>query len=109
VDDSKGASLVKQMVNEFSKRKQLHLAIAPEATRKRTARWKGGFHTIARAANVPVYMGFFDWGKKEVGFKDKIELTDDLSADLKRVRQWYKNKGVIAKYPDNFTCGDDLN
>jgi 1-acyl-sn-glycerol-3-phosphate acyltransferase len=109
VDDSKGASLVKQMVNEFSKRKQLHLAIAPEATRKRTARWKGGFHTIARAANVPVYMGYFDWGKKEVGFKDKIELTDDLAADLKRVRQWYKDKGVIAKYPDNFTCGDDLN
>ncbi len=109
VEDSKGASLVKQMVNEFSKRKQLHLAIAPEATRKPTARWKGGFHTIARAANVPVYMGYFDWGKKEVGFKDKIELTDDLAADLKRVRQWYKDKGVVAKYPDKFTCGDDLN
>jgi 1-acyl-sn-glycerol-3-phosphate acyltransferase len=108
VEESRGASLVKQMVNEFSKRNQLHLAIAPEATRKPTAKWKGGFHTIARAANVPVYLGFYDWGKKEVGFKEKIELTEDMASDLRRVRQWYKDKGVKAKYPEQFTCGEDL-
>ena len=64
VDDSKGASLVKQMVTQFNERDHLHLAIAPEATRKPVARWKGGFHTIARAANVPVYLGFLTGVKR---------------------------------------------
>ena len=108
VEDAKGASLIKQIITEFNTRDQMHLAIAPESTRKPTARWKGGFHTIARAANVPVYLGFFDWGKKEVGFEEKIELTDDLAADLKRVRQWYKDKGVKGKHPEKFICGNDL-
>lgn len=108
VEDDKGASLIKQIINEFNTREQMHLAIAPEATRKPTARWKGGFHTIARSANVPVYLGFFDWGKKEVGFEEKIELTDDMTADLKRVRQWYKDKGVKGKHREKFICGNDL-
>lgn len=109
LDTSKGASAVKQIVDEFKKRKQLHLAIAPEGTRKPVAKWKGGFHTIAKAANIPVYYGFFDWGKKEVGYSEKIELSDDINADLKKVRQWYKDKGVIGKHPEKFIYGDDLN
>lgn len=108
VDRAKGASLVKQIVDEFKKREIMHLAIAPEGTRQPTTRWKGGFHTIAKAANIPVYYGFFDWGRKEVGFIEHVELTDDMQADLKKIRQWYKDKGVVGKYPELFTTGDDL-
>lgn len=108
VDRSKGASLVKQILKEFEQRDQLHLAIAPEGTRKPVSKWKGGFHTIARTANVPVYLGFFDWGRKEVGYSEKIELTDDLQADLKRVRQWYKDHGITGRNPQGVFYGDDL-
>lgn len=108
VDNSRGASLVKQIIEEFKKRKIMHLAMAPEGTRKPTGKWKGGFHTIAKAANVPVYYGFFDWGRKEVGYSEKVELTDDMNADLKKVRQWYKDRGVIGKHPEKFNFGDDL-
>lgn len=104
----KGATVAKQMIDEFSKREILHLAIAPEGTRTYTEKWKTGFHTIAKAANVPVYMGYFDWGKKEVGRGEKFELTDDIQGDLKRIRQWYKDKGVVGKHPDRFTTGKDL-
>lgn len=108
VDRSRGASITLQMINEFKSRDYMHLAIAPEGTRKPTERWKAGFHTIAKAANVPVYLGYFDWGKKEVGRGERFEITDDVQADLKKIRQWYKDKGVIGKHPKNFTTGRDL-
>lgn len=108
VDTSKGASSIKQIVAEFKKRDMLHLAIAIEGTRKPVTRWKGGFHTIARAANVPVYYGLFDWKNKEVGISDKVELTDDLDADLAQIKKWYKNRGVGGKHPKKFILGDGL-
>jgi 1-acyl-sn-glycerol-3-phosphate acyltransferase len=108
VDRSKGASLVKQILSEFEKREIMHLAIAPEGTRTPVAKWKGGFHTIARAANIPVYMAFFDWGHKRIGYTEKIELTDDLQADLKRIRQWYKDHGIMGRNPEGMNYGDDL-
>ncbi len=108
VDTSKGASLVKQIITEFKNREVLHLAIAIEGTRKPTTKWKGGFHTIAKAANVPVYFGLFDWGHKEVGVSDEIKLSDDLNADLLRIKQWYKARGVAGKHPEKFILGDGL-
>ncbi len=108
VDRSKGASVTLQMIEEFKKREVLHLAIAPEGTRKPTQKWKAGFHTIAKAANVPVYLGYFDWKRKEVGRGVKFELSDNAHEDLKKIRQWYKDKGVVGRHPDCFITGDDL-
>ncbi|MCE1199643.1 MAG: 1-acyl-sn-glycerol-3-phosphate acyltransferase [Marinilabiliales bacterium] len=108
VDRSKAASLVKQIVAEFEKRDSLLLAIAPEGTRKPVGKWKAGFHTIARTANIPVYVAFFDWGRKRVGYYQKIELTDDANADLKRIRQYYKDLGVMGRNPEGMNFGEDL-
>ena len=108
VDRERGATLTLQIIAEFKKRDYFHLAIAPEGTRKPTERWKAGFHTIARAADVPVYLGYFDWKKKEVGRGEKFELTDNQQEDLKRIRLWYKTKGVQGKHPHMFTTGKDL-
>lgn len=108
LDKNKGATLTRQIIEEFNSRKRLHLAIAPEGTRSGTTKWKTGFHTIARAANIPVYLGYFDWGRKEVGRGVKFEITEDVQGDLKRIRQWYKDKGVQGKFPKKFTPGSDL-
>lgn len=110
VDRSRGggASVTLQVIEEFKNREVLHLAIAPEGTRKLTERWKAGFHTIATAANVPVYLGYFDWAKKEVGRGEKFELSNDAQADLKKIRSLYKAKGIVGKHPHKFTTGKDL-
>ena len=105
---NKSASLVREIIKAFEEREFLHLALAPEGTRKPVTKWKAGFHKMAKAANVPVYLGYFDWGKKEVGRGEKFELTDDVAYDLKRIRQWYKDKGVVGKHPKKFVTGDDL-
>jgi len=108
VNTSRGASSIKQIVAEIKKRKTLHLAIAPEGTRKPTDKWKGGFHTIARIANIPVYLAVFDWGRKEVGVFSEIELTKDMNADMLRIKQMYKARGAVGKHPEKYILGDDL-
>ena len=47
-----GAHLVRQMIAEFEKDEYFQLAIAPEGTRRPVKRWKGGFHTIAKATGL---------------------------------------------------------
>ena len=108
VDRSKATGLVKQIIDAFNSSEYMHLAIAPEGTRKKTANWKPGFHLIAKSCNIPVYLGYFDWKKKVVGRGEKIELTDDFKSDIKRIRAHYKKIGVVGKHPHMFTTGDDL-
>lgn len=108
VDRKKGATLTRQIIEEFKTREHLHMAIAPEGTRKRVENWKTGFHTIARATGAAVYLGYFDWKTKTVGRGEKIELTDDVQADMKRIRKYYKEKGIQGKHPELFTTGSDI-
>ena len=84
------------------KAKTLHLAIAPEGTRKAVKRWKTGFHTIAREVGCPVYLGYFDWGTKRVGRGEKFELTDDPKADMKRIQEIYEDMHMVGKHPEGY-------
>ncbi len=106
IDRSKSLSVVKQIINEFNSRETLHLAITPEGTRKLTKNWKAGFHTIAKATGASVYLGVFDFGKKQVGWYEKFELTDDAQADIKRMKAFYREKGLVGKHPELFTAED---
>jgi 1-acyl-sn-glycerol-3-phosphate acyltransferase len=103
IDRSKGANVIRQTVHLFKTLGHLHLAMTPEGTRKRTKRWKAGFHTIAKMADVPVYLGSFDWGRKEMSIWEKFELTDDPQADIRRMKDFYREKGIQGKFPENFT------
>jgi 1-acyl-sn-glycerol-3-phosphate acyltransferase len=103
IDRSKGANVVRQTIHFFNERDHMHLAMTPEGTRKRTKNWKAGFHTIATMANVSVYLGSFDWGRKEITIGNKFELTDDSKEDIKRMKDFYREKGVIGKHPEKFT------
>nr|WP_321286391.1 1-acyl-sn-glycerol-3-phosphate acyltransferase [uncultured Sunxiuqinia sp.] len=104
IDRSKGVTVVKQVINEMNSCEVMHLAITPEGTRKANKHWKAGFHAIAKATGATVYMGFFDFGRKEVGWLETLELTDDAQADIERMKAYYRKKGVIGKHPGHFTA-----
>lgn len=106
VDRARGASITKQVIEEMNKHEVFHLAIAPEGTRKRTTRWKAGFHTIAKATSAKVYLGFFDYGRKEIGWVDKFELTNDPQEDIRRMKAYYRTRGLIGKFPELFSAED---
>lgn len=103
IDRSKGANVVRQTINLFNTAEKMHLAMTPEGTRQRVVRWKAGFHTIATHANVPVYLGSFDWGCKTISIWEKFDLTDDAQADIRRMKDFYRKKDIKGKYPENFT------
>jgi len=106
IDRSKGASVVKQIVAEMNKRELMHLAITPEGTRELTKRWKAGFHTIAKATGAVVYLGFFDFGKKEIGWIETLPLTDDPQEDIRRMKAYYRTRGLVGRNPNQFTLDD---
>jgi 1-acyl-sn-glycerol-3-phosphate acyltransferase len=66
------------------------LGIAPEGTRKAVERWKAGFWKIAKAADVPVVPAYFHYPDKIIGIGDMFHLGEDMDADMRRIRDWYK-------------------
>jgi 1-acyl-sn-glycerol-3-phosphate acyltransferase len=103
VDRSRGANVIRQAIQLFKVREHLHLAITPEGTRKLTKNWKAGFHKIARETDVPVYPVSFDWSRKTVTIWDEFLLTDDYKEDIKRLKDFFREKGVQGKHPEKFT------
>ena len=102
------SNIIYQMVEAFKENDNILMGIAPEGTRKPVKRWKTGFHIIASKAGVPVYAGFIDWGRKQVGYGEIFPLTDDPHADMLRLQQHYKDLGVKAKFPEKFVFDDSI-
>ncbi len=107
VDRSKGAPIVRQIIDAMNKTDGVfHLAMTPEGTREKTTKWKAGFHTIAKATGATVYLGYFDFGKKEIGWYETFELTDSAQEDIKRMKAFYRTTSIKGKYPDQTTFDD---
>jgi len=83
------------------------IAMAPEGTRKHVAHWKTGFHRIARAADIPLAMGYIDYGKKRIGIAGYLAASEDIDADMAKIAHFYRNvtawrpaaAGTIAAAP----------
>ena len=102
VDRKNATRLVLSTIHEMKESKVCHLALAPEGTRKPIKRWKTGFHTIAREVGCSVYMGYFDWGTKHVGWGKKVELTDDARADMQRIQEMYEEMHLVGKHKEMY-------
>ena len=100
VDRKKKTSIAVQMVKLFNATNHLHLAIAPEGTRKRNAQWKSGFYYIASNAGVPITLAYIDYSKKEVAIKKVFHPTGNIQSDIDEIKNFYKD--VQAKYPERF-------
>ncbi|WP_010227673.1 1-acyl-sn-glycerol-3-phosphate acyltransferase [Gillisia marina] len=84
----------------FESKKIFRLALSPEGTRQKTERWRTGFYYIAEAANVPIIMVAFDYGKKQTKFSEPFYTTGDIEKDLPEIQSFYK--GVKGKFPEQF-------
>lgn len=102
VDRKRGASSALSAIHEMNKAEKMHLALAPEGTRKPVKRWKTGFHTIAKETGCSVYLGYFDWGTKRIGRGERFELSDDAKADMKKIQEIYENMHLVGKHPEKY-------
>uniref|UniRef100_UPI0032180C58 1-acyl-sn-glycerol-3-phosphate acyltransferase n=1 Tax=uncultured Draconibacterium sp. TaxID=1573823 RepID=UPI0032180C58 len=103
IDRSKGANVIRQTIQLINESEKIHLALTPEGTRDFTVRWKAGFHIIAKETGIPVYLGYFDWGRKEISIGNKFELTDNANNDINRMKDFYRERGIKGKFPEQFS------
>jgi 1-acyl-sn-glycerol-3-phosphate acyltransferase len=87
VDRARAGGLVAQLVQAFQREPDLVF-------------WKSGFYQIARAAKVPIVMGFLDYGRRRGGLGPTLMPGDDLHSDMDVIRAFYVDK--CGKHPECF-------
>lgn len=92
--------VVTRMAQLFSEREDFALAIAVEGTRRPTTHWKSGFYHIARAADVPVVLGYLDYSRRHGGYGPAVHLTGDVDRDMDRIRDFFSDK--LGRHPEKF-------
>ena len=92
--------LLAELIRRLNGQDRFLLALAPEGTRGRVARWKSGFHVIARQTGALIVPVALDYGSRELRFGPPLEPSADFDRDLARLAGFYA--GVTARHPENF-------
>jgi 1-acyl-sn-glycerol-3-phosphate acyltransferase len=91
VDRSAPGGVVDQIASEMRRAERMWFVLAPEGTRRAVEHWKPGFWRIAKAAGVPVFCVGFDYPSKRIILGELVELSDDIDADMRRIRSLFKD------------------
>ena len=91
LDRKRAGSAVDQAIEMFNTKESYYFGLAPEGTRSRADHWKSGFYRIAEGADVPVVLGFLDYGKRQIGIGPTLKLSGDPQKDLEFFRGFYKD------------------
>ncbi|MDR0732639.1 MAG: 1-acyl-sn-glycerol-3-phosphate acyltransferase [Dysgonamonadaceae bacterium] len=105
VDRTKKTFVSEQMASLFRSDEHCRLAITPEGTRKKSAKWKTGFYYIALAAGVPITLAYIDYAQKELGVIKNFYPTGNGEQDIEEIKQYYFH--IRGKYPKKFTIEDE--
>ena len=98
-------SFVEAMTELFNNNDELIIVITPEGTRSKNDKWKTGFYHIAKAANVPICMGYVDYKKKITGVCKPFYPTN-YEEDMKMLMDFYKT--ITPKFPENFAVDKEF-
>jgi 1-acyl-sn-glycerol-3-phosphate acyltransferase len=100
VNREKPEGVVDEMAAIVRAEPRFILALAPEGTRKRVARWRTGFYHIAERAGIPVVPVSFDWSRREVTIGEPMHPTGNLPADVAALQRRYRRE--MGRNPDAF-------
>lgn len=92
VDRTVHTGFIHRIAELYQMRDEMALTIAAEGTRSRTEHWKTGFYYIALEANVPIALGYLDWGNKKLGVGASLYPSGDIRKDFEIIREFYKDK-----------------
>ncbi|MEO7246872.1 MAG: lysophospholipid acyltransferase family protein [Novosphingobium sp.] len=86
---SSSHNYVDQMIEEFARRKELMLVVAPEGTRRGSPKWKSGFYHIAQGAGVPIIPAWVNHETRCGGLGPAIMPTGDFRADMEKIAAFF--------------------
>ena len=99
IDRGVNSSTVEQVVNAFATHDRFWFALAPEGTRRHRPYWKTGFYRIAKAADVPIVLGFIDYADKRLGLGPTLHPGQSAEEDLAAIRDFYSQ--FTGRNPQN--------
>lgn len=93
VDRQNASGIVGQMADALTQAhaegRFLWLVLAPEGTRSPGEGWRSGFYHVATTAQVPLALIFFDYQRRELGFRRFLQLSGDPAADMAAIAQGF--------------------
>lgn len=92
VDRRRAAGFVPALLEEFRRRDWMWLAITPEGTRSYTEHLRLGFYQLAVGGDLPIALGYIDYGSRTVGIDTYLRMSGDSDEDLERIRRFYADK-----------------
>lgn len=98
LDRKRAKSAVTEAIAAFDDNEYFYFGLAPEGTRSKTKGWKSGFYRIAEGANVPVVIGFLDYGQRRLGIGPAVTLTGDKQVDMGILHSYYSS--ISGRWPD---------
>lgn len=101
LDRDDAGTVVRELVEEAANGEPFRLIIAAEGTRSKGEYWKSGFLRLSRQTGLPITLAFFEPPTKTMGFGPTFHASDDVTADMGIVREFFADKGGIR--PKNAT------
>jgi 1-acyl-sn-glycerol-3-phosphate acyltransferase len=98
VNREQSNNLVNSVIAIFNSKEEFRLALSPEGTRKKVAKWKTGFYYIAKGANVPIVMATLDFGQKKIKISKPHYVTPNKDYDFDLFHAFFE--GVRGKKPE---------
>lgn len=89
VDRSSTHGVVDQIADHFAENDNLIIALAPSGTRDKRDHWKSGFYHMGYKAQVPLLLGYVDFGNKVAGTGPSFVPTGDIKGDMDKIREYY--------------------
>lgn len=97
VDRFSNNGIVDAVVAMFRNNESLHIALAPEGTRKAVSKLRTGFYYIALEANVPIVMVVFDYPHKRIMVREPFHLSGNMEEDLREIALFYNQFDGVKK------------
>ncbi|HET9053863.1 MAG TPA: 1-acyl-sn-glycerol-3-phosphate acyltransferase [Cyclobacteriaceae bacterium] len=92
---------VRQIHDWYENHEKVCVAITPEGTRAKVAKWKTGFLRIVRHAGVPLFLVAWDYPSKRIVLDRCWDITsDNLVEESEKIRA-YINSRFTGKHPEN--------
>lgn len=103
VDRFNNNGMVDSVVSLFNSNDELHIALAPEGTRKAVSKLRTGFYYIAVEAKVPIVMVVLDYPNKRIVVREPFNLSGHIDEDLREIALYYnKFDGVKKEWIHNY-------
>lgn len=100
IDRRSSQNYVEKVASFIQSKERCAIVIAPEGTRSKVDYWKSGFYHIAKAADVPIVLGFLDFENKRCGVGKAIYPIGSPAEVMDEIRGFYR--ASMAHTPELF-------